>query len=506
MPITWRNIDIGSNAAANQLMGQGIQTLNRGLEGIGDVVEQRDKTNIANWNTAADKTTTDVLTKLDSITDSKSLAAAMAEGGDLNTQALTGKFGAQLDIGKISGLAADKFKSLQAKEKADLRQATQDQYTVEDRAASADARKLSMESSRLSIQNTRINMANSERMLNEALTLDKAKRDLNLKNLEDRKTVTNPEEYLLKVQRNYDEAIEASGGRISAMDAAQGLAAVKAATANVGMTATLENELRTNSVATDAAAKQIVDAFGIVEKRFKTAIGVDDKLLALQADTSVGEADVTNNLTGAIQTKKGDLVDSAKIRPVYEGIRREFRDAGIEPSPRLVQEIMTAGGYDDHWAGGDAEYKPNKAIVRDYIAKTKANIDFSTGSTKENWDLIQKEKNANLAAVLKASQSYTTAVNSTAFANANNAEDGDGKIIIRAPEVTNSVVTKLDEAKAKITQLETALGLTNLEQVMKTDKQKQAELEKQLKSTPHTGAVGAIESGVRNLATSLESN
>jgi hypothetical protein len=226
------------------------------------------------------------------------------------------------------------------------------------------------------------------------------------------------------------------------------------------MTATLENELKTASAATDSATTKIADHFDVLGKRLKASAGVDDKVLALQSDTSVGRDDVTNNLNGAIQDKDKNQIDSVKIAPIYDYIEKKFEAARIPASPKLIQAIMVSSGYDDAALGGDATYRPNDHIINQYIEKADANLRFTTGDLKESWDAIQNAKNSNLAAALKANQDYTNAIHTTAFANANNAEQADGRIIIRAPEVTNDIKSKVAEADASIRQLEASLGLT----------------------------------------------
>jgi hypothetical protein len=394
MAITWRNIDIGSNAAANSLLNAGADRVMRGLDTLGNVAEQQGNLNVQNYDTVAKQNTTDALAKLNTINTSTDLAAAM-RGGALDTNTLDNTFGKQYDKGMVSNAATAKLTALASSERALAEKNKTEAERLADR----------LESQRLSKKKEgQLDQAHAMSMAdyNMKMATMKRERDYDGQASEIIRTAESPEIAKSRLSKlaldiNKDGLLPADRlftKQKSFTDQINGVGLDTATRERVGF----EQE-QAMKIGGDYGAK--VDK---LLNEYRKSAGFDPKIEEMALDPmSPGDAVVELEK----QIKDKGVTNTVPIAARVEEINNAFEKNGLDhPSGRILKEILTQGGHDDKFFGFDAKFELNREFMNNIIAKSMKNRDYKSLNAE------------NEVAFLEAKARGTDVINQTRANNA----------------------------------------------------------------------------------------
>ena len=393
MPITWRNIDIGSNQSANQLINAGGNTITEGISQLGDIVTGINKVGAANVDARTKVNTEDAVATLAGISDSKALAAAMGTGGALNQGTLRSKDGAEIDMNKVSSLMAAKQADL-AKLDTDAKIRNENLAIGEkDRIDRNKQHQDQMEIQRNSqaIQRSQLNLALQDHTRTLATQAEEKKlNDMVLSIYKNSATPAAAEaekqQLLTNLGSNGFNLLDpGKAGTIA--NSAKSLFSSGPVSQEFTDTVTQLNTQHDQLVATlDNGMNKFVE-------RYKKANGVDDTVVGLLQDKSstLGKTSVemASYLYGDKEISKRETDNIARQATLIEG---RFTDAGITPTPALVKEVFQRSLADDGTTVFKTDsYNIDNKILRDIVNKAKVANDFISGSLGETLKANQLE-------------------------------------------------------------------------------------------------------------------
>lgn len=393
MPITWRNIDIGSNNSANALINAGGDQIVQGISGLGGIVDGINKVDAANVVARTKVNTEDAVATLAGITDSKALAAAMGTGGALNKDTLRGKYGTELDMNKTSALLETKKSELSRLDtEAEIRdenRATHARERLEDNQFRNEGLKLQRENAAAQRQQNQLAVYEINRRLKHK---DEGQRlEQTVMNI--RKTYTDPAKAEAEIQKLVT-SLPASGfsqlGAAEAATIANSTSSIyKSGPVSQQFTDTVEavNKLGANSL---AVVKKEEDA---LIKQFKTTYKINDQVVKLQQDNSLTPGAETSEIadylfTGS-KTPQGDERDN--VASQYREIENLFKNNGVKnPSSAVIKEAFMRSQADDGslWWDRDS-YSVDKSVVRELAKETAQAEEFISGGLRKSFDDLQ---------------------------------------------------------------------------------------------------------------------
>jgi hypothetical protein len=464
-PITWRNVEMDSNAAANQLMSQGIASVNKGLQGFGDVVAAKDKLNIDNWNAGAKLNTDQASATLDSAKTVAELDALTSTGAALNADTLTGKFGAKIDAAALLKTAAAKRTDLLKTETLDSRNVIKDQAEKEKNASDLENAKLLREQTKLSI-----NKLNQEfTLFKENARLTKDKRDLEDK-LEYQiqgifKSTPDKDLALQNVQLLLNDTVESSKGLFGLADMSRVMTTASSVDPRVSEVFT--KELTETKTKVDLASADVERRVSTLIQEYATHEGVDPSVIPHLTDKTPRET-VTDNLAKEIEgspKQKGATKDFNKnaVSYAYTRVEKALQsklEGTITVTPKMVGAVLSASGYESTVFYGDSEYVVNDDIISEYASKWIKGRDFATAGA-ENIREIQKEGVDAIALLDKEYKMHQQGIKNTAWIQAfNNQSDASVFIAENPIKKANPDVTHAGIQKRLDTLRENLLGIT----------------------------------------------
>lgn len=397
MPITWRNIDIGSNQSANQLINAGGNTITEGISQLGDIVTGINKVGAANVDARTKVNTEDAVATLAGITDSKALAAAMASGGALNKDTLRGKYGAELDMNKASALLETKKSELsrldtEAKiREEDLAQKNQDRIDEADRFRQTNKNA----QDQLSIARQRMIMDLAEKQ--KSLLETKQQQQLAAKFLE------------IQITNKDADSANAKSAALIADATKQGIATnviLGAKTQGTGLFDSVGNStkvlaLHQNTITAFDKAKQEVDsAFSDVERRYKKENNYDPAMLTALQQPGQLDGAIAEDLVKRYMPEGGTaLEDTAPAAAQLIEIRNLLQNAvgdSIQVTPAVMEDLIKQSGHDESsfwFYKTNAKFEANPQIINKLAARIKSGAEWLPGGVKDNQlQLITKAK------------------------------------------------------------------------------------------------------------------
>lgn len=407
MPITWRNIDIGSNQAANALINAGGNTITQGISDLGGVVEDVNKNTQANWDARTKLNTENALTSLAGITDSKTLTEAMSAGGALNKGTIRDTVGAQIDLNAVTtAMTTQREKIVKRETDAKIHEDSLNQKAA-DRLAEAD----------------RFNK-------NYALAKTKADQDLKMFNLDHaKKTKELADDKLgreltnrfLQIQINTPEVDKANqaadalkaelinkGVNPDVMNKSLGQANAIYSSGSVGTA--LKQTITANMEGFTAAKKQSDDLYSTVVNQFKENNRDDPTMVAaLQSPDELDGVLADKLVERYTDTKDKSKVDTDQATTQLMGIRDALQEKvgdGVKITAAVVEDLIKQSGHDGRdFFKETATYTENREIVNKLADRVLAAKEWLPGGSKDSMlKMLQLRKNEADRAILTAEQ------------------------------------------------------------------------------------------------------
>lgn len=405
MPITWRNVDASSNAAANSLLVAGSDRIGSALGALTREAEQQGALNNANYDVVAKQNTTDALARLNSINNSADLAKEMAKGGALSTDALDSSFGKQYNKGALSEATTSKLTGLISAEKSLADKNKMEGERLADRLENQRKDKIKEGQSNqlyawsVADHNTKMASiargqaydANASEIIRSSASKEDALAKLAKLSLDINKDGLLPAEQMFAKEKSFTDQINGVG--LSAAGRAQ-------AAFEQGQATKLTSDL-------GARHDKVLN-------EYRKSAGFDLAIEQMATDQmTVGDAIV--NLEKQIKDK--GVTNTIPIAARVEEINNAFEKNGLDlPNGKLVQEILTQGGHDDKFLGFDAKFELNRQFMNNVIAKVKKNSDYKSLNA-ENEAAFLKAKAEGSDAILTALTQNAAEREQEAYAN-----------------------------------------------------------------------------------------
>ena len=339
MAITWRTIDIGSNAGANALVANASETIQRSIQGLGNVGAQIGQRQQDDWNAVANNNTTDIVTRLNSITDLDELQKE-TQGGAFNLESLDNTFGRQYNKAVVSDAIGARTEYLQ--KEALLKQAREE---------------------------TEANKVIAKEKLNRTRVLDNALAQLSSQ-------FTDPSElqahgFAKARELNTDNLL--SGAEVNQL-----INTYKDRLTGIGLNDSEQLELNSQTAKASSYLEAYTNAIDQQEQAFKRSGGFNEAIEAdLNDRTTMNDA--IDSLSASISKsgKAGNKdVNEQKISGELQKISRMFKEAGLAaPTGRVLTSLLRASGHDDEFLF-DAEYELDADLVNNYIRDVKQHQNF----------------------------------------------------------------------------------------------------------------------------------
>ena len=382
MPITWQNIDIGDNRSPNMLINTGGNQLTEGISKLADVVAGINQVGAANFDARTKVNTEDAVATLAGITDSKALATAMASGGALNKDTVRGKYGAEVDMNKVSSIMAAK--------QADLAKQDTDAKIRGENLAIGERDRLDRNRQH---QDQLALSKNAQAMHHKQLQLTLDDRARSLATDEEGKRLYETVLNIYKTQPNAAKAeaekqqlltnLGTSGFKL--VDPAKAGSLANAASSTFTSGPMSQDYLDTVTAVNTNHTKKIADVDKGLDdftKRFKKVNKVDDSIVQLMSDKSSTHGTSSVELAAAIYQgeKVAGSTETDNIGRQYTAVLGKFQDAGIEPTPAVIREVFKRSGWDDGNLVFDSDkYEIDNSVLRETIAKAKVADEFIQG-------------------------------------------------------------------------------------------------------------------------------
>lgn len=432
MPITWKNIEIGDNRAANSLLVSSSNTLTDSLDKLGDLASKQGETQAKNWDIKAGQNTADALAKVQGINDIKVLEESMKSG--LNIDTLDQQYGKQYDKSLIAKTLEAKQKELQTKGIADadrLRNiARQDE---QDRLAREKAERDKLESAAAIREREAALKANLLRGQEASLRLSMAKHDNDLSLMNERfKTQLStfqvealegsksPEEAITKFKDKAYEFVRESQGMFSAADADTLIGSFSTVAKKRGLDQAhyvKENVMQANGYKN--ALETLTKEHDVIRTKIQKHYGYDPSVAKLQEDPMT-DADAQIEVSNLIAGKDKGKYDENQIAAAFTGIRVEFRNRGIEPSPAVIRDVIISSGWEQEWFNmGDAMPDQNKSVIGTYADKIRRNNDYLTGAASLNVNQMEQTMKGQISKLNATKNAFDSELASDAFRDAN---------------------------------------------------------------------------------------
>lgn len=398
MPITWRNIDIGSNQSANALINAGGDQIVQGISGLGDIVGGINKVGAANVDARTNVNTENALATLAGITDSKGLAEAMGAGGALNKDTIKDAVGAEIDLNAVTAaFTAQREKIVKRETDAKIHEDNLSQQAA-NRLTEADRFNKNYE---LAKQNADQNREKFQfEMTNAKAQLAKDKSaQLHVMNLE---KLVNAGGDFVKLQRDiehYKASGIQEGGDAGIIEnaAATVLARLKTGVSSPLLTQQMEASTKAFGL---AETKLDTEATNVLN-RFKEQYEYNPDLVSMLGNTALAGQTIeamTTDLMG-----KGEL----ETKDTEEGGPKGFRElknlveekTGFSVPPVAVYELYKRVGHEDNKAWGmgwtTTVSTENQTAIDEFARELSIAKSFTKGGHNEG--LMQKFEHGVLA-------------------------------------------------------------------------------------------------------------